>query len=376
MTAQTHNPAGPVLPPCSFDPGAPIIVIGAGRSGSTLLVRILNAHPELSVKGETDFLLPRLWHAVWGNRFWHQWQHFTDTRPRAYAEYTPQIANHKYGEEEVQAAQLTARFMAALVKAQPERRYWGFKEIWNGSAAHHFSWDEYDLVFPRATWVHIVRHPLDFLGSALSWNRGDRSLPHVQRQLDDWADMVRYSRERAATGRFFEIRYEDLKHAPQYALAPLFESLKVGWHPACQAVLGQKVLDSHRDPQTEDVVFRLLHKSRELCELAREYAYHLEETRTDPVEAALRVEPGSAPSAEAVKATFGDWVRGSAVLAYLAGALGWLIATRQVSLGFTWRKVARTVLWPLLPAIRRLRRPATTAVPHPSAAPVERRVAA
>jgi LPS sulfotransferase NodH len=48
----------------------PIILIGTGRSGSTLLVRILNAHPDVQFEGETDFLIARLWREVWGNQFW------------------------------------------------------------------------------------------------------------------------------------------------------------------------------------------------------------------------------------------------------------------------------------------------------------------
>src|SRR5437667_12872785 len=47
------------------DPQAPLVVIGAGRSGSTLLAAILAAHPDLCFKGETVFLLPKLWRVVW-----------------------------------------------------------------------------------------------------------------------------------------------------------------------------------------------------------------------------------------------------------------------------------------------------------------------
>ena len=47
------------------DPQAPLLVIGAGRSGSSLLTGILDAHPEICFKGENLFLLPKLWQVVW-----------------------------------------------------------------------------------------------------------------------------------------------------------------------------------------------------------------------------------------------------------------------------------------------------------------------
>jgi len=44
---------------------APIIIIGNGGSGSSLLDRILNAHPDISMQGEMKFLVARAWIAFW-----------------------------------------------------------------------------------------------------------------------------------------------------------------------------------------------------------------------------------------------------------------------------------------------------------------------
>ncbi len=45
---------------------APIIIIGAGGSGSTLLDRSLNAHPDIDMIGETKFLVANAWAAFNG----------------------------------------------------------------------------------------------------------------------------------------------------------------------------------------------------------------------------------------------------------------------------------------------------------------------
>src|SRR4051812_3561595 len=46
-----------------LDPTAPIVIVGAGRSGTTRLVAVLGDHPDVYMMGETSFLLPRLWDA-------------------------------------------------------------------------------------------------------------------------------------------------------------------------------------------------------------------------------------------------------------------------------------------------------------------------
>ncbi len=43
---------------------APIVTIGAGRSGSTMLAAVPNAHPEVSFFSETHFLVPTVWERV------------------------------------------------------------------------------------------------------------------------------------------------------------------------------------------------------------------------------------------------------------------------------------------------------------------------
>src|SRR6516225_6891077 len=55
--------------PVACDPRAPLIVCGAGRSGSTLLTKMLAAHAALSFHNENNFLSPWLWRVVGEERF-------------------------------------------------------------------------------------------------------------------------------------------------------------------------------------------------------------------------------------------------------------------------------------------------------------------
>ena len=74
-----------------MDCQAPIIVIGAGRSGTTLLKRILDAHPAISFAGETKFLTARLWLEAWGDRFWYSRVRYNETEPASSRGTMPDI---------------------------------------------------------------------------------------------------------------------------------------------------------------------------------------------------------------------------------------------------------------------------------------------
>jgi hypothetical protein len=263
------------LSSCSFDPQAPILVIGAGRSGSTLLVRVMNSHPNISFKGETKFLLAQVWSLLWQNPAWCWFESRLASNPRSSEECNADVGKQNLAAEQQRAGAICARFIASLIKADPACRFWGFKEIWNGSGSFHIPWEIYDQVFPGATWVHLIRHPLDFLGSCVGWNCCESSFSAFQQQLDEWAAIVRYSQARAATGRYFEVRYEDLKKSARTALTPLFERLGIPWDEACANTLMEKRGDSRRDTFAERHLFPRLERTPEVMYLAGQYNYSL-----------------------------------------------------------------------------------------------------
>src|SRR4051812_1970161 len=44
---------------------SPVLIIGAGRSGSSLLDATLGSHPQIRMLGEMQYAIPRLWDACW-----------------------------------------------------------------------------------------------------------------------------------------------------------------------------------------------------------------------------------------------------------------------------------------------------------------------
>ena len=227
----------------------PLILIGAGRSGSTLLTNILNNQPEISFHGETGFLAPRLWDEVWVDQFWYQWRDSVLKKQNQKARSAFQVAVNREGtppnadENARRAGRLLADLFFELVGAQP-LDHWGFKEPWLGHPSFDYDWASYDAMFPHALWLHLIRNPFDVARSAAHWNREALDETYLKRRLFEWDQMVKKGRERQITDRYFELRFEDLIDAPERALSDVFGRLGIDWNPANAEILKTKFIAS------------------------------------------------------------------------------------------------------------------------------------
>jgi hypothetical protein len=212
---------------------APIIIIGAGRSGSTLLDRMLGAHPDIHMLGETNFITATLWKSLLDRRKRHL---------LTVADSETILAELKRlgGIEQKTIAELFELNSAG-------KSHWGMKEIWNG-ARRTVEWSLYDRVYPAAIWVHLIRNPIDYSRSAVGWIGAVSDTESYLMQLRAWRRMVEVARGRAVTGRLVEVRYEELVANPSVALAPLFSRIGVPYSPACEDPLKESWVESKSLP--------------------------------------------------------------------------------------------------------------------------------
>jgi hypothetical protein len=190
------------------------IIVGAPRSGTTLLRFMLDSHPELAIPPETGFLsLGRKMRGT-GSRL----------RDRFFDTLINYISwpDFEISEEE---------FRAALLRVDPFSVTEGFrtfyrmyaarfgKSRWGDKTPHYcFELDSIRRVLPEARFIHIIRDGRDVaLSMRQMWFSPGWG---IKTQATYWLKCVRAAR-RAGLSRpdYLEVRYEDLVLKPRETLA-------------------------------------------------------------------------------------------------------------------------------------------------------------
>lgn len=200
---------------------APIFIIGAQRSGTSLLRRILDSHSHIASPPETKYLYPLT-------------QILRD--PKALAG----LDSLGYDRAQVAGAlaALGRSFLDGYAKAQGKAR-WAEKTP-NYVDCLPELWELFGVTGAR--FVLIVRHGLDVAASLADPNRHYPAIdPYLEEAGGDecvaaglfWADKTRKIVEfrRLHADSSFEIRYEVLTARPEEALRPLFAFLEEEWEP-------------------------------------------------------------------------------------------------------------------------------------------------
>jgi protein-tyrosine sulfotransferase len=219
--------AGPAARGTTF--ADPVFVLCNGRSGSTLLRFLLDAHPELACPPETN--LPGL--CVQLATVW------------SLIEGAPLSANRGDEPPEVPEAAIAGvretmdRMVGSYLGRRGKKRYCD-KSLGTARYAPLLA-----RVYPQARFVCVYRHPMDVIASgveACPWGLNGYGFdPYIAATPGNvvtalanfWADNVRVTL--AAEERFadqcFRLRYEDLVSDPETVMAELFDFLGVAAVP-------------------------------------------------------------------------------------------------------------------------------------------------
>ncbi len=227
-----------------------VFLIASERSGSNLLVRMLDAHPRFCGPSPVHafrILAPRLpaYGPLDDDQAW-----------RALTAHVMALWRTKIGVWKIQPSlkalrSVRPRTLAALLRTlyAAEASAQGkdvvvVKEI----ALHDFV--AYLLAhFPEARFIHLVRDPRDV---AASWKRSPTHRGAVVRAARRWRDEQaaawRLQAWLGETGRFHQLRYEELLDRPEETLEALCRFLGSGFHP--------NMLEFHRHPLTRTLAGR------------------------------------------------------------------------------------------------------------------------
>jgi Sulfotransferase family len=201
-----------------------LFVVGVPRSGTTLLQRMLDAHPQLSVINE----------AYWLGRDFRQ-------RPGVIRDglATKKLVRKLLAISKFRQLRLTEAELLRLLKKAKPVRYERFAslivDVYANRCGKPLVGDKTPSyvtrmpylheMWPRARFVHLIRDPRDVCLSMLDWDRGERNAgrygtwetdPIVSSALF-WRRGVSLGREAGAAlgpDLYYELRYEDLVTAP------------------------------------------------------------------------------------------------------------------------------------------------------------------
>ena len=243
----------------------PIFITGIGRSGTTLLQSMFNAHPELAFPPETHFLkrhvVPELSGKLDGISKEMGIERIAQSEELQRLGWDLEHWAEKHWED------TPGRF---------QKLYRKFLEEWVGQDGSKRAGDKDPMLveylphlyhcFPEAYLIHIIRDPRDVTLSRLlsGWGKGRPMLAH----LCEHRTLFRKVREEGPAyfgERYIELHYEDLLQDPEGTLKALCEKLPIEYDPEMLHYEGaaQEIVQEDEGDWKQNVLGPLLEKNLE-----------------------------------------------------------------------------------------------------------------
>lgn len=209
----------------------PIFIVGAQRSGTTLVRLMLNAHSKIAIPEEGTFFIPYF------RRYRKNLNHkFTDRELDTCRDYILKNAQFKrWGLDENQCRSMIDHLdnpdlstLIASVYGLYARQQG--KKIWSDKTPSFFRMIPVIVeLFPHAKFIHVIRDGRDLF---LSWRKMDPTKSNTAVVAKEWAyklSKCRNDLDLYAKGKFFEVRYEDLVRKPENVLKDITSFIGVAW---------------------------------------------------------------------------------------------------------------------------------------------------
>jgi hypothetical protein len=225
-----------------FDRDPHLFIVGCARSGTTLLQRMVDAHPEIAVtpsmhwisgylkehkvKRPDDLVTPDLIHGLFENSRFARFQ----------------IRREELEKLSNSGASLTySEFVSGIFDLYGKAE--GKPLVGNKTAPHVRSIPDLHALWPEAKFVHIIRDGRDVCLSAINWERSSNLASRFPSWGEDpvttaalwWEWHLRLGREAGGSlgpGLYHELRYEDLVAHPEKVCATLCAFLAVPYADA------------------------------------------------------------------------------------------------------------------------------------------------
>jgi hypothetical protein len=236
-----------------------VFIVGCPRSGTTLLQRLLDAHPDLAISDET----------FWVPYFFKKRLGLTSEGMVTPELLTRLFAYYKFYRMKTDRAELTqllgsgqavsyARFVTGIFDRYGEFR--GKPLVGDKTPDYARNLPTLHELWPRAKFVHLIRDGRDVCLSAVQWQRKAARLASLFSTWEEaplataaawWAWHVRQAREEGAKlgpDCYYEIRYESLVGQPAEECTKVCAFLGLPYAPAMLRFhAGRAKVDSGQD---------------------------------------------------------------------------------------------------------------------------------
>ena len=212
-----------------------LFIVGCARSGTTLLRRIVDAHPQIAITPEMHWIS-------------HYLNYFKNQNRLVTPELVSELTEHKrFAQFEIPREE----FEGLLGSGAPVpyltflNRVFGLYGkiknkplVGNKTSGYVRRISTLHALWPEAKFVHIIRDGRDVCLSILNWNKADRTAGRFATWEEDpvsttalwWERKVRTAREagaRLGSSLYYEVRYESLISRPEQECQRLCEFLDV-----------------------------------------------------------------------------------------------------------------------------------------------------
>jgi tetratricopeptide (TPR) repeat protein len=203
----------------------PIFVLGFPRSGTTLMEQTLSAHPrivagdELPLINDITGLMPRMLNSPLGY-------------PEALAELW--MGDQREGLDNLRDYYLQKVAQAGILSHDPEKQIKWFTDKMPLNETHL---GLIALLFPEAPLIHVIRHPLDIMVSAMStqFTHGLFCASALETTAKHYArimDLVQSYRAEMAL-RYLPVRYEDMVADQEATVRSVLDFIGENFDPCC-----------------------------------------------------------------------------------------------------------------------------------------------
>jgi hypothetical protein len=205
---------------------APIFIVGAPRSGTSLIRNLLYSHPRLFFRSETQFIPD--FYRVYGNPR-------TRDEARKLAKKIVRLEWIARWEEDINVGEMAEQeTFAGIVDnmfMQLARREG--KSVWGDKTPHYVrNIDTLREIFPRARFIHIFRDGRDAGLSQLKANFGPRTLFYAASYWKKCVEAGLRSEDSIPASQLMSMRYEDLLPDTEKEMRRVCDFLELPFDPA------------------------------------------------------------------------------------------------------------------------------------------------